>query len=74
MATRIYAIGPGEKQASVIEGVGSATSGAAIALTIDLATTVVTDGSTTRAMTRDEALIALEHIRNHIIKGNWTPA
>lgn len=74
MATRIYKLNPGETEFKVEEGVGSATASKAIELTVDLATTVVNEDGSTRAVTKEETLLALDMFRNHILKSNWPPA
>lgn len=74
MATRAYGVPPGKQQGGIVEFVGSATSSAAIVLTVDLATTAVTEGGTTRGVKLSEVLEALENARNYLIKGNWPPA
>lgn len=72
MATRIYGVSVGD--ALVTEGVGSATAADTIELTVDLATTEVNDQSSTRAVTKNEVLQALDKIKDHILEGNWPPA
>jgi len=74
MATRRYKISAGEGEFSVTEEVGAATNSDTVELTVDLATTAVNDGASTRAINKMEVLDAIEKIKNHIIKGNWTPA
>lgn len=74
MATRIYAIDPGDNSKGVIEGVGAAASGKSINLTLDIATSIVNEGSGTRVMDRDEVIFALEQIKEHIIRTQWPPA
>jgi len=79
MATRLYAVRPGGQittsTSDIIEGVGAAASTAfKINFTVDLATTIVTEGSTTRAVKKQEVLDALEMLKVYILKGNWPPA
>jgi hypothetical protein len=75
MATRRYKVSPGDYFQDVTEEVGAATNSDAVELTIDLANTIVnTSGGGTRSITKDEVIQALEKIKAHIIKGNWTPA
>lgn len=74
MATRIYGISPGETEFSVTEGVGSAVVSDKIELTVELATTAVNDKGTTRGVSKQEVLDALDIFRNHITKSNWPPA
>lgn len=74
MATRLYSIEVGAKEEEVTEAVGSATATSEIEVTVDLATTVVNEAGSTRAVTKSEVLRALDKIKNHILKGNWPPA
>lgn len=74
MATRIYKLNPGETEFKVEEGVGAPTASKAIELTVDLATTVVNEDGSTRAVTKEEVLLALDMFRNHVLKSNWPPA
>lgn len=62
MADRFYSVDKGETQGNITEG--SSTSSEDIELRIDLAP----------AMSREMVVIALENIKNHIMKGNWPPA
>lgn len=74
MATRRYKISAGETEFSVTEEVGAATDSDTVELTVDLASTTTNANGTTRAITKHEVLMAIDMIKNHIIKGNWTPA
>jgi hypothetical protein len=74
MATRRYKINPGEGPFSVTEEAGAAVNSDAIELTVELANTAVNAASGTRSVTKEEVLLAIETIKNHIIKGNWLPA
>lgn len=76
MATRLYTIGPNGQLATVIEGVGAATSSAGIInLTIDLSSALVTGaGGTARTILKSEVLLAIETLEQYIIRGNWPPA
>jgi hypothetical protein len=62
---------PGESLQSVTEAVGAATATKSIELTIDLAN--VTDGST-KAITREQALLAVGRLKDYIITCKWPPA
>lgn len=64
MATRLYGISRGETEFSITEGVGSATAADNIELTVDLAV----------SLTKNEILLALKALENHILKGNYPPA
>lgn len=74
MATRRYKISPGEGEFAIVEEVGAATNSDPIELTVDLATTAVNVGASTRAVTKQEVLDALDKFKNHILKSNWLPA
>lgn len=74
MATRIYAVNPGQTGKDVIEAVGPTATSAIIALVVDLASNV-TDGSGTRGPNRTEVLNALEYLKEYILRDNsWPPA
>jgi hypothetical protein len=74
MATRRYKISVGETEFEIVEEVGAATNSDTIELTVDLATTAVNVGSSTRAVLKEEVLRALDMIKNHILTRNWPPA
>lgn len=63
MATRIYSHDLGNDEYEVTDAAGSATT-KGMELTIDLA----------KILTREDALLGLEHIRNYILRGLWPPA
>lgn len=73
MATRIYGLRPGANKDSVIEAVGPTATSAVIALVVDLAASV-TDGPTTRTVSKEEVLLALEAFRDYVISDIWPPA
>lgn len=64
MATRLYGLSRGETEFSVTEDVGSAVAADDVELTVDLAAN----------MTKNEVLMALDMLKNHIVKGPWPPA
>lgn len=75
MATRTYAVNPGMPSSNVTEFVGAACTSRFINLTIDIASTVVTEGGSTRAPSREEVINALERIKEYIFRDNsWPPA
>jgi hypothetical protein len=74
MATRRYGISIGEGEFAITEAVGAAVSSDSIELTVDIATTVVNNNGSTRVVSKQEVLDALEKFENHIIKSNWPPA
>jgi len=74
MATRRYKTSPGDSYNEIIEEVGAATNSATIELTIDLATAEVNAGGTTRSVSKEEVLAALERFKMHINEKEWLPA
>jgi len=74
MATRRYGLKVGESLEQVTEGVGAATASDNVELTVDLATSIVTDGGTTRGILKSEVLIILEIFKEYIVQNNWPPA
>ncbi len=74
MATRRFGLNPGQSLENVTEAVGAATVANNVELVVDLATTIVTDGGTTRAITKNEVLIILNILTQYIDRVNWTPA
>ena len=64
MATRLYGLSRGEFNTYVTEGVGSAVSADSVELTVDLAA----------SLTKEDVILALDHIKAHVLKGNWPPA
>lgn len=73
MATRRYSVAPGASLETVVDAAGAATVTQAIELTVDCAATVVNDSGTTRKITKEEVLIALEELTQYIVRGNWPP-
>lgn len=74
MATRLYGANPGYALESVTEGVGSATTSHNIELTVDLSSSIVTDSGTTRKISKEEVLFALELFEQYITRSIWPPA
>lgn len=75
MATRRYKVNPGEGEFNVVEEAGAANNSDLVELTIDLVSTGVNiENSATRTISKEEALQAIDKIKNHIIKSNWPPA
>ena len=72
MATRLYAWNPGETR--VLEGVGAAASSKVMNLTVDIATDLINEGTTTRVLDRAEVLKFLDEVKEHILRGSWPPA
>lgn len=73
MATRRYSVDPGLHLEDVVEAAGIATVTKKIELTVDCATTVVTDNGATRAISKNEVLIALNLFSQYITRGSWPP-
>lgn len=74
MATRLYGANPGYQLESVTEGVGSATTSHNVELTVDLSSSIVTEGSSTRKILKEEVLIILNLFEQFITRSNWPPA
>lgn len=64
MATRRYGLSRGETFDQVTEAVGAAVATDAVEVTVDLAVN----------LSKEDVLLALEKIQNHIVQGNWPPA
>lgn len=75
MATRIYALNPGEISTSVRENVGPTGTSAGIALIIDAAVTITGPGGGATEPSKADVLRALEEIKAYLIRDNtWPPA
>lgn len=74
MATRRWSLNPGLQLADVVEAAGAATVTKKIELTVDLATTIVTDNGSTRGISKQEVLLAMEVIKQYIVANIWPPA
>lgn len=69
MATKVFLISPGKSLENVVEGVGAAVqSSFTMALTIDMATTTVVEGSSTRAILKSEVLLGIEVLEQFLLK------
>ena len=68
MATRRFKISVGESEFQVVEEAGAAVNSDTVELTVELASTAVNEGGSTRAVKKSEVLQALEILENHIIK------
>lgn len=64
MATRRYGLSRGETEFQVTEGVGAATNADDVEVTVDLA----------KSLDKNDVIIKLKEIINHLVKGNWPPA
>lgn len=71
MATRRFKISVGEKTTDVVEEAGAATNSDTVELTIDLAATQVNLQSGQRTISKEEAVLAVEHILNYIKAMTW---
>lgn len=76
MATRIFGVNPGAstQPSNIVEAIGPVATSAPIAIVVDLANTVVNTGSTTRTVSKNEVLLALENFKEYILRKNWPPA
>lgn len=74
MATRRFGISIGEGEFAITEDAGSTMAAEKVELTVELATTAVNTGATTRGILKQEVLDSIDKIKNHIIKSNWPPA
>ena len=75
MATRIYAINPGENSTLVRENVGPTGTSAGIALIVDAAVTITGLAGAAQEPSKADVLKALEEITAYIIRDNtWPPA
>ena len=68
MATRRFKISPGEGEFSIVEEAGAAVNSDIIEVTVELATTAVNEGGSTRAVKKLEVIEGLQKIINHIHK------
>ena len=73
MATSRYSVAPGASLETVVQATGAATVTAAIELTVDCAATIVTDSGTTRKISKEEVLLALEEFTQYIVRASWPP-
>jgi len=62
MADRFYGLDRGETEADTADALSSPTKD--VEVVVDLAV----------SLTKNEVLLALEMIKNHILKSNWPPA
>lgn len=74
MATRLFSTYAGDHDPDVTETVGSATVAGNVEVTVDLSVTLVGSGSSTRQISREEVLLALERISRKIMIDVWPPA
>ncbi len=74
MATRIYALNPSGRVEDIQENVGPTATSAIVALVVNIATNTVTEGTSTRVVKKSEVLLAIENLKQWIVKGNWPPA
>lgn len=64
----------GEGEFAITEAAGAAVSSDKVELTVELATTAVNEGASTRGIKKQEVLDCIDKIKNHILKSNWPPA
>jgi hypothetical protein len=73
MATRRFKISVGETEVNVVDEAGAAVNSDTVELTVECASTAVNDNGTTRQISKQEVLEALEHLENYIVKKDWPP-
>lgn len=74
MATRRYMGNAGDSLETITEAVGAATASKTVELTIDFATSAVTEGASTRAIKKLEVLVILNLFEQYILRdtsNNW---
>lgn len=71
MATRRFMTDPGEALENVTQATGAANVTKNIELTVNLAN--VKDGST-KAITKEDVLLALDRFREYLVQNIWPPA
>ena len=71
MSTILFGANPGYALESVTEGTGSATTSHNVELTVDMATSIVNTGTTTRQIQRNEVIIILDLFIQYIERMNW---
>jgi hypothetical protein len=74
MATRRFKISVGEVDNAVIEEAGAAVNSDTIELTVEMATTAVNAGGSTRAPNKREIIEGLEKIRTAILQSATIPS
>lgn len=75
MATRTFAVNPTQRVSNVVEFVGAACTSRFINVTVDIATTVMGEGGSTRVLTKEEFINSLETIKEYVLRDNsWPPA
>lgn len=65
MATRLYSINVQDNEFAIVEATGSAVVTKSIELTVDL--------GTTPQVTKNQVILALEQLRDRILKDKWPP-
>ena len=69
MATKVFLFTPGGNLETVVEGVGAAVqSSFVVALTVDLATNKITEGTSTRAVLKSEVQQAIRVLEEFIVR------
>lgn len=71
MSTILFGGNPGYSLESITEGTGSPTTTHNVELTVDMATTIVNTGATTRQIQRNEVIIILDLFMQYIEKMKW---
>lgn len=68
MATRIFAVSPGQTVENVIDTVGPTATSAIVALVIDLSASITGAGGVARAPNKSEILQAVNELKQKITK------
>lgn len=68
MATIRMKLSPGKGEFQIVQEVGAATNSDVVELTVDMGTTLVNEGGSTRAIKKSEILDILKKFENHIVK------
>jgi hypothetical protein len=71
VATVRFGLSVGQSLEQVADGAGSATAANNVELTIDQASTIVTDSGATRIISKNEVLLILEIFQQYLIRRNW---
>jgi hypothetical protein len=64
---------PGASLETMTEAAGPATTTKAIELNVDCSASIVNDNGTTRKITKEEVIFALNEFHQYIMRSNWPP-
>ena len=74
MSVRIIGVPPGGNLENVTDYTGGTIVTDAIELNVNMATNVVTDGTTTRQISREEVILGMELLMQYVMRMSWPPA